>query len=173
MNAKDNLISNIHKLFRKDPYINTVLESVGAEFNRIEKKLSALKKEYLFSSMSKEQIEKLEKLLKYKTSNSDIENQRKEIEARWKTSGKCDLKLLQAIADAWRAGTVILSFTSGTLQLGFTSEASSDYDLAGLTNSINEAKPAHLDMNFIYQEQLRANYYLLNFNTEVIEEDFN
>ena len=44
MNTKDNLISNIHKLFRKDPYINAVLESVGTEFDRIERKLILLKK---------------------------------------------------------------------------------------------------------------------------------
>ena len=106
MNTKDNLISNIHKLFRKDPYINAVLESVGTEFDRIERKLILLKKEYLFSTMSLEKIEALEKELAYKTKAKTIEAKRIEIEARWKISGKCDVELLQTVANSWRNGAV-------------------------------------------------------------------
>ncbi len=173
MNSEDKLLQSIHKIFRNDSYIKSLFRAEGKNIDKLISLANDLKKEFLFSSMSEDMIKAWEKLMNYKTSNSDIDNRRKEIEARWKTSGKCDLKLLQAIADAWRAGTVILSFIDGTIQLGFTSEASSDYDLIGLTNSINEAKPAHLDMNFIYQEQLKGNYYLLNFNVEEIEENFN
>lgn len=172
MNSEDKLLESIHKIFRNDSYIKSLFRAEGKNIDKLISLANDLKKEFLFSSMSEDMIKAWEKLMNYKTSNSDIDNRRKEIEARWKTSGKCDLKLLQAIADAWRAGTVILSFVDGTIQLGFTSEASGDYDLIGLTNSINEAKPAHLDMNFIYQEQLRGKQYINCFDTVEIEEIF-
>lgn len=172
MNSEDKLLESIHKIFRNDSYIKSLFRAEGKNIDKLISLANDLKKEFLFSSMSEDMIKAWEKLMNYKTSNSDIDNRRKEIEARWKTSGKCDLKLLQAIADAWRAGTVILSFVDGTIQLGFTSEASGDYDLIGLTNSINEAKPAHLEMNFIYQEQLRGKQYINCFDTVEIEEIF-
>lgn len=100
MNNRDNLIANIHKLFRKDPYIVALFNSVGIELDRIEDKLSLLRKEYLFSTMSAERIEALEKELAYKTNAKTIELKRTEIEARWKASGKCDVELLQAIANS-------------------------------------------------------------------------
>lgn len=172
MNSEDKLLESIHKIFRNDSYIKSLFRAEGKNIDKLISLASDLKKEFLFSTMSEDMIRVWERLMNYKTSNSDIDNRRKEIEARWKTSGKCDLKLLQAMADAWRAGTVILSFVDGTIQLGFTSEASGDYDLIGLTNSINEAKPAHLDMNFIYQEQLRGKQYINCFDTVEIEEIF-
>ena len=52
--------------------------------------------------MSAERIEALEKELAYKTNAKTIELKRTEIEARWKASGKCDVELLQAIANSWR-----------------------------------------------------------------------
>lgn len=150
MNTKDNLISNIHKLFRKDPYINAVFESVGTEFDRIEKKLILLKKEYLFSTMSLEKIEALEKELAYKTKAKTIEAKRVEIEARWKASGKCDVELLQTVANSWRNGAVKITFVDATIQIKFVSVVGIPDDLSTLKYVIDETKPAHLPVEYSF-----------------------
>lgn len=155
MNTKDNLISNIHKLFRKDPYINAVFESVGTEFDRIEKKLILLKKEYLFSTMSLEKIEALEKELAYKTKAKTIEAKRVEIEARWKASGKCDAELLQAVAETWKANAVEIKFKDGVIVVDFFNEMDIEDDITSLRNTLNETKPAHLPLLLTTMSQIQ------------------
>ena len=150
MNNRDNLIANIHKLFRKDPYIVALFNSIGIELDRIEDKLSLLRKEYLFSTMSAERIEALEKELAYKTNAKTIELKRTEIEARWKASGKCDVELLQAIANSWRNGAVKISFIDAVITIQFISVIGIPDDLDTLKFVINEAKPAHLPISFSF-----------------------
>lgn len=157
MNTKDNLISNIHKLFRKDPYITAVLESIGTEFDKIEEKLILLKKEYLFSTMSLEKIEALEKELAYKTKANNIEAKRIEIEARWKSTGKCDLELLQRIADNWRNGEIKVNFINANINIIFISIIGIPDNIEILKKALEEASPAHLGINFKYQYRLWKN----------------
>lgn len=172
MNTKDNLISNIHKLFRKDPYITAVLESIGTEFDKIEEKLILLKKEYLFSSISLEQILRFEKLLNFTTTSIAIEGKRLEIESRWKSSGKCNIELLQSIADTWNAGKIIVRFVDRSIQFGFIGEIESTYDLKSLQDAISKVKPAHLSFDFIYSEKIDTNLLFNSFLCEELEEDF-
>lgn len=171
MNTKDNLISNIHKLFKKDPYINAVLESVGTEFDRIERKLILLKKEYLFSTMSLEKIEALEKELAYKTKAKTIEAKRIEIEARWKSSGKCDIELLQKIADSWQAEKTKITFIDGYINIDFIGGMNADNDLSSLLEALNITKPAHLPILLSTTEQNKASSYLGGFHSMATEEN--
>lgn len=170
MNSEDKLLESIHKIFRNDKYIKSLFRSEGKNIDKLISLASDLKKEFLFSTMSEDMVRSWEKLMNYKTSNSDIKNRRKEIEARWKTSGKCDLKLLQAIADAWKPGAMKLEFINGDLQINFSSDVT--YNVINIVNSINEAKPAHLGIHFIYKEFINGTQHLNCFNTIEIEEDF-
>jgi hypothetical protein len=152
-NNKELLISYIHKLLRKDPYINSLFAGVGKMVDDLEKTLSNLSNEFLFSTMTAERVKELEKELNYTTSAKTLEGKRAEIEARWKTSGKSDLELLQSIADAWNAETTDLSFIDGVITIDFLSGINADYDITGLRKALEEAKPAHLPLLFTMTER--------------------
>lgn len=168
----DILINSIHKIFRKDNYIQILLKSGETLLFEIDDKLKCLKREFLFSTMSLEHIKQFEKVLNFKTTNQSLEGKRLEIEARWKSSGKCDIKLLQMIAEVWKADTVKIKFNNGNLEVEFLSTINADYDLKSLKNSLDEVKPAHLWLDLTFTEQLKANIYLNCYNTEEIEENF-
>lgn len=137
-------------MFRKDPYILALFESWGITLDELESKLRLLSQEYLFSTMSNERIKELEKELAYKTMSNTLEGKRTEIEARWKMSGKCDVELLQTIANSWRNGVIKVSFIDATIEIKFVSLVGIPDDLNTLKFMIDEAKPAHLPINFSF-----------------------
>jgi hypothetical protein len=166
MNSKDKLLSSIHKMFRKDPYIVSLLNAAGIELDKVANKTIQIKEEFLFSTMSLEQVARLENLLDFKTTSASLEGKRLEIEARWKSSGKCDLELLQTIAEAWKADTVKLSFKKGVIIVDFLGGMNIDYDMTGLRNALNEAKPAHLPLLLTATEQYQTTTYFGGFLQE-------
>ena len=156
MKTKDILINNLHKIIRKDEFINAILNPAGLHLDEVKDKMTLLGKEFLFSTMSLERIQELEKELNYKTKSTTIEGKRIEIEARWKTTGKCDLELLQTIANSWRNGEIDVKFIDGTIEIVFISLIGIPDDIEVLKASLGEAKPAHLGINFQYRYRLWA-----------------
>lgn len=154
---KDRLLGNLHKIIRSDSFIQEIVEMAGISLSELENKAKLLEKEFLFSSMSLERIEALEKEMAFKTNSPSIEGKRLEIEARWKSSGKCDLQLLQTIANTWRNGEVEVSFANGILQIEFISIVGIPDGVENLKFAINEAKPAHLGINFKYRYRFWSN----------------
>lgn len=172
MNNKEQMINSLHKLFRKDPYINEILKAAGIDLDKINKEADKIETEMFFDTMTEKGILIYQKELDYIPKSTTLEGKRIEIETRYKSSGKCDLTLLQRIADTWNAGLVIVRFINGIINLAFSGEVQENYDLTGLKQAIEEVKPAHLGMEFIYSEKLNGFLYLNAFNTEEIEEDF-
>lgn len=172
MKTKDILINNLHKIVRKDEFINTILNPAGLHLDKLKNRINLIQKEFLFSTMSLEIIKALEKELSYKTNSTTLEGKRIEIEARWKTSGKCDLELLQTIANTWKPETVTIKFINGDIQVDFLGGINGDFDLIGLRNALDEAKPAHLWLDLTFEEQQATKIYFKTYNTEEIEEDF-
>lgn len=172
MNSKDNLIANIHKLFRKDPYIVAVLNSIGIELDKINEKISHISKEFLFTTMSAERVEALEKELAYNTNAKTIEQKRTEIEARWKASGKCDLKLLQTLADGWQPEKTKINFNDGYIEIDFIGGMNTDNDLSNLLFLLNDTKPAHLPILLSTTEQNQASSFWGGFSSVATEENF-
>nr|DAW01145.1 MAG TPA: tail protein [Caudoviricetes sp.] len=150
MSNRERLLKNLHKIFRKDLYLNNVLGAGGNRLDSIERKVEALEKEIFFDTMSDVGIAIMEKELDYTTNSSSLGGKRQEIEARWKTAGKCDLKLLQAIADTWRTGEVAILFTEAVIKISFISVVGIPYDVENLKAAIDEAKPAHLPIEYIF-----------------------
>lgn len=172
MNNKEDMLKNLHKIFRKDPYITELLKVAGIDLDKINSEADGIKTEMFFDTMTEKGVLIYQKELDYIPKSTALEGKRIEIESRYKSSGKCDLILLQKIADTWNAGLIIVRFVNGIIQLAFSGEVQQDYDLQGLNRAIDEIKPAHLGSEFIYSEILDGMVYLNAFNTEEIEEDF-
>ncbi|MCY6957968.1 DUF2313 domain-containing protein [Clostridium brassicae] len=150
MNAKQQLIANLHKSVRQDPFIKELCKSSGIEIDTIEDVLVDIKKQFNFSTMTwgadllaSEMGIKLDPVLKEDEKNSIIS-------ARWKSEGKADLNLLQAICNSWKNGNVKVSFIDGKIVLKFIGEYGIPTDLDSLKKQIDLSKPAHLPIEYLF-----------------------
>lgn len=155
--SKQLLLNNLHKLIRRDKYIQDILNASGIELDQLKEKMSQLEKEFLFESMSQERIDALEKELNFKAKSEKIEIKRLELEARWKTRGKCTLELLQETANVWRNGEVEVKFIDGAINIEFTSVVGVPYGIEHLKKALTEAIPAHLGINFKIRNRVWCN----------------
>jgi hypothetical protein len=148
--SKENLLNNLNKIIRKDKYVDNVMTPQGEDLESIALKIIELSNEYFFDTMSLEGIAVYERQMDFKTIGT-LEDRRQQIEARWKTAGKCSLELLQNIANSWRNGLVEIQFISGVIEVTFSSLVGVPSDLEGLKKAIGEAKPAHLGINYSFK----------------------
>lgn len=153
MNHSEMLLNNLHKIFRKDTYLINLLSAAGINLDYLENKSNEIGKEFWFDTMSEIGIAILEKQMDYYSTGSTLSGKREELEGRWKIAGKCDLELLQKIADSWRNGEVAVTFKSAVIEITFISLVGIPRDIEALKKIIGEAKPAHLPIkyNFIYR----------------------
>lgn len=147
----DRLLKNLHKIVRKDKFVQSLLSPTELALQNIENKIFAISKEFDFSTMSIEKIHLLEKEMAYLTSSKTLEGKRTELEARWKIKGKCTLKLLQDIANTWRNGQAEITFVNGMILVKFISTTGIPSDLEQLKFALEEAKPAHLGIEYSFK----------------------
>lgn len=150
LHTTQQLINNLHKRVRKDPYIIELCNSSGLEMNTVENVLEDIKKQFNFKTMTwgadllaSEMSIKLDPSLKQDEKNSIIA-------ARWKSEGKADLNLLQAICNSWKNGNVKVSFISGRIVLKFIGEYGIPTDLDSLKKQIDLSKPSHLAVDYLF-----------------------
>lgn len=178
MNYNQLIIKNIHKIFRRDPYIQAFLGASDKKLSKIENKINSLSEEFWFDSMSSVGVAIMEEQLDYSCMSTTLENKRQELEARWKTACKCDLKLLQVIADTWRNGEVAIMFTNAVIEITFISITGIPNNVKTLKTAIEEAKPAHLPVNFTFRYRTWGQlppktwgYYSSNTWQEIMEKE--
>lgn len=157
MSHKLQIINNLHKIFREDPYIKNLLETAGEFLDGYAKKATNLSKEFNFDTMSEIGIAIMEEQLDYNCISKTLDGKREEIEGRWKTAGKCDLKLLQTIANAWRNGEVAIMFTNACIKITFISIVGIPRNVEALKSAIEEAKPAHLPVEYTFRYRTWGN----------------
>lgn len=148
MYYKTYLLNNMHKLHRKDPYIVNHMGAVGAELDYIKEEVDNVGKEFFFDSMTNIGIGVLEEEMDFYTTGS-IEDRQSQIEARWKTGGKCSTVSLQEIADSWNNGKVLISFVNAVIKVIFN-DLGVPGDIEKLKDALEEAKPAHIPIEFIF-----------------------
>lgn len=156
---KDNLISNLHTLHRKDPLINELFKSTGSTLDNINNDIEDVKKQYWFDTMTWA-IPLLEGILQFKTDPTKaVENRRSQLEARWKSDSKVDVYLLKAIANSWRNGDIDVRFVNGKIQITFTGEHGLPNDLDGIYQAIEDVKPAHIPVDYELVSITKMNLY--------------
>lgn len=157
MSHKINIMNNLHRVFRNDPYIQTLLGEAGERLDNISFKAENIEKEFWFDTMSAMGIAILEGQMDYKSMGKTIPDKREELEGRWKIAGKCDLQLLQTIANSWRNGEVAVLFTNACIKITFVSIIGIPRDVESLKAAINEAKPAHLPVEYTFRYRTWGN----------------
>lgn len=156
---KENLINNLHKLYRNDPYINALFNSVGLDLDNLTANIQDILDQYDFTKMTWG-IPIMEALLNYKTNpNNSIEDRRSQLMAKWRSNGKSNIYLLQNIANSWKNGDCKVSFANGKIQVQFVGENGLPKDLENIYKAIEDVKPAHLPIVYKLISTSKMNLY--------------
>lgn len=150
MSSKDDLIKNLHKLYREDLYVNELWNSVGLTLDNLDTVIDDLEKEYWFDTMTENLgIPTLENILQFKTdSTSNLDDRRSQLEARWKSDNKADIHLIKAIANSWNNGNTDVKFINSVIQVTFVGTNGLPDDLDNIYKAIEYVKPVHLLINY-------------------------
>lgn len=145
------LINNLHTLYRHDPYLQNLCDACDISLNQL--------KGYIEDIANQLNIDQAtwgldfyerEVAISANKHRSDAER-RASIKAKWKSSGKADLALIQAVANSWQNGQIKAEFTNGTLLLTFTGDYGAPTDLEGLYSAIDDIKPAHITVLYKFR----------------------
>ena len=86
-------------------------------------------------------------------STGTLEERRTALIARWRSSGKCDVDLIQRVCDSWKNGEISVGFAKGVIVLTFVGaygvpEAA---ELAALQDAVDRVIPCHLAVSYLYR----------------------
>ena len=146
----DNLKGRINKLNAVDPLTQTILSAIGSEMDLTDQKIEQLDKDQFFDTCSMDRLLAYEK----EASITPLEGQtefgrRSSVEAKWKSSGKVDVAMLQAVANSWKNGRVDVDFVENKIQITFSDEYGLPADRKGLEIALDDVKPAHLPIIYL------------------------
>lgn len=151
MKNKEYIISALHKLYRRDPWINELFNAAGVNMDKLSEYLDEIFGNNYFDTATENKLRRFEAEadIVY-PKGSTILNRRSALRAKWVGSGKATLALLQSVADSWENGLVTLSFEKGKIHVTFNSPVGVPDDLDGLENALGTVKPAHLAIYYTF-----------------------
>lgn len=153
---KDNLLNNLHPIFRKDKWLNALFNSVGSELDLSEEQIKQVSDQLFIDTATWFVTNyEIEAGIKPKAGQT-LEDRRNAVEAKWKSDGSMTLSVLQGIADSWNNGDIEVSFDGQTITIKFVSSFGVPKDLNSFEQAIDDAKPAHLPMSFIFKYVLHS-----------------
>lgn len=140
----------IHKVYRNDNWIGELFNAAGIEINSIGDLLDEINNQYFFDTAEDWGLKLYENELGI-TSGKTIDGRRAVVEAKWKSGGKVDIEQLQAVADSWKNGDIEVTFVDGKIHIQFIGEYGVPDDLEALYNAMDEVKPAHLAIVYVFK----------------------
>lgn len=157
---KEKMIEALHKLYRKDRWIAELFGAAGIELDNLEDIIENMYIQYFFDTATDKGLDYYEKEAALKSrSTMTLDDRRSSVEAKWKSSGKVDLNLLQSIADSWKNGEIEVSFIEGKIKIEFKGDFGIPNDLQSLKNAIEEVKPSHLALIYAFRYLLIENIH--------------
>lgn len=150
MSRADKLLARINALNARDVFVRDVLNAIGEEMGEKDKAIAQTAADNLFDTCSEAQLKAYEKEAAITPlSTQSISDRRSSLAAKWKSDGKVDVALLQAVANSWKYGKVDVDFVENKIQITFTDTLGMPSDTEGLELALDEVKPAHLPIVFL------------------------
>ena len=143
------MINRINKLNKDDPMTRNIIEAIAAEHSLQNKDVEQILANLFFDTCSPKMLEFYEAECGITNKAESEEDRRSAVEAKWKSDGKCDIVLLQTIADSWKYGKTNIDYTDFKLTVSFVDKGIPT-DVNGLKAALEEAKPAHIPIEYIY-----------------------
>lgn len=146
----DNLKHRVNKLNVRDQMVQNVLEATGQEMDLQDQSTMQTIENLFFDTCSMEQLNAYEKeadITPLPTQEED--GRRSAVEAKWKSYGKVDVAMLQAVANSWKNGKVDVDFVNNKIQIAFVDQFGLPVDRDGLELALDDVKPAHLPIVYL------------------------
>lgn len=143
------MINRINKLNKDDPMTRNIIEAIAAEHALQNEDVEQILANLFFDTCNLKMLEFYEAECGITNKAENEEDRRSAVEAKWKSDGKCDIVLLQTIADSWKYGKTNINYTDFKLTVSFADKGIPT-DVDGLKAALEEAKPAHIPIEYIY-----------------------
>ena len=144
MAFKDDLKKLIHKIYRKDPFINDFFSANQQIYSEVDCVITRLKNLLHFNRLDEKGCQWWENLLLINYINENIADRQAKIRAKWITTVHNNIELIQKVCDSWQRGEVLVDFIGGKIQIKFINKYGIPNALESLKSAINEVKPAHI-----------------------------
>jgi uncharacterized protein YmfQ (DUF2313 family) len=161
---REELISNLHKIMRMDPFINEICTFAGLSMDNVEATMNDLEAQYWVDTATWG-LTIWEKLLAISTVSTDIDIRRSVILAKLRGGGKADLELLQAVADSWKNGEIAVTFVAGVINVAFVGVYGIPTDIDSLKSALEDIKPAHLAIVYAFLYTQWSKVKTISWNT--------
>ena len=143
------MLKRINKLNADDPMTKNIISAIAAEHDLQKNDVEQVLRNLFFDTCSIEMLEFYEKECGITQKAKSEADRRSAVEAKWKSDGKCDIVLLQLLADSWQYGKTSVDYSNSKLIVSFIDKGIPT-DVDGLKAALEEAKPAHIPIEYVY-----------------------
>lgn len=149
MENKNILLDKVNAMNSCDPMVQEVLKAIGISLDNTAEDITSVFSNLFFATCSEEMLSFYESEAGISPQpGQSLNDRRSALEAKWKSSGKVDLKLIQSVANAWRKDAVA-DYKEGIIQITFTTSWGEPDELPAIEKALDEVKPAHLPVKFM------------------------
>ncbi len=154
---KYDLLRRMNKLNAVDPMVRNVMETIATEMELSDAQVRQLLDDMFFDTCSEAMLDFYEREAAVTPmAGQDVAGRRASVEAKWKSSGRVDIEMLQAVADSWKNGKVDVDFVDNKIQITFVDQFGLPADRAGIELALDEVKPAHLPIVYFVRYLMLA-----------------
>ena len=172
MDSKKRLLKYLHKMYRKDNFINYFLEAVDKVINDISKEVKRMEDLLHFNRLDEKSCEWWENLLGLTTILPSLEDRKAFIRSKWRTSSHNSIDLIKNICSSFENGSVKADFIDGKINLEFGQNSEITLSISTLLDLIDEVKPAHIPYLLKYVLVFNNKIYSGVGISEVIKSDY-
>ena len=168
MTIKDDIIKLINAVYRNDDFINDFTEAVRIVFQRLIDFCDAVKDNHFFDKLDENGLIWWEVRLKIiPSATQTLDDRRATVQAKYLSNGHNEIKLIQKICDSWKNGEIDADFVGGKIQIEFIASYGIPADLDSLKEAIEEVKPAHLPILWLYRHFLKKDIHKVMTKAEM------
>lgn len=151
LSRKDDIIKQLHKIERKDPFINEMAGSIGQYLDKTDGEIDDYK-DQIDIEKATWALSNYERELGIPTDSSkSLEDRRSVIIAKLRGMGKIGAREIKLVAESWVNGEVDVRFIDGVIMIKFNSDVGIPVSINDLKNEIQNIIPAHLPVNYEFK----------------------
>ena len=143
------MLHNLPKQYRKDPWIIALVNAMQGVLDAQEAATRSVTAQESLDTVTWNLA--VEERLAGITPppGSMLESRRTALKAKWRSVGKLTIEQIQAVADAWKNGEVVVSFPDGRIRVQFVGSFGVPEDMDSLKAAIRLVIPAHLPVDYL------------------------
>lgn len=143
------MLRNLPRQYRKDPWIIALTDAMRAVLEAQEAAARSVTAQESLDTVTWNLA--VEERLAGITPppGSTLESRRTALKAKWRSGGKLTIEQIQAVADAWKNGEVVVSFPDGRIRVQFVGSFGVPEDMDSLKAAIRLVIPAHLPVDYL------------------------